>query len=199
FFWVASVLVWVWSTRISGKWEGLAASLLFTSLPPVLAHAGLATTDMALTACLLGAIYAFTLWLERPTVRQTLFLGLASGAAVLSKFTTFLFLPACAVVLLTAYWFAEKLSWRTILQHARSQIKLLTLAGVVAFLVIWAGYRFSLNPLPRKQTHLMVADSWHRRTATRPRQSDCGDSHSRGRAHPGTAVGLLSRPGRAPC
>src|SRR3989442_10442556 len=33
-------LVWVWSTRISGKWEGLAASLLFTSLPPVLAHAG---------------------------------------------------------------------------------------------------------------------------------------------------------------
>jgi hypothetical protein len=157
FFWVASVLVWVWSTRISGKWEGLAASLLFTSLPPVLAHAGLATTDMALTACLLGAIYAFTLWLETPTLRQTLFLGLASGAAVLSKFTTFLFLPACAVVLLTAYWFAEKLSGRTILQHARSQIKLLTLAGAVAFLVMWAGYRFSLNPLPRKQTHLMVA------------------------------------------
>ena len=40
-------------------------SLLFTTLPPVLAHAGIATTDMAITSTVVLAVYCAVRWLDR--------------------------------------------------------------------------------------------------------------------------------------
>src|SRR5207247_2150888 len=51
-FWLASLVVYGWARRDFGAPEAAIAAGLFTLLPPVLAHAGLATTDMALAACL---------------------------------------------------------------------------------------------------------------------------------------------------
>ncbi|MBX5497296.1 MAG: glycosyl transferase, partial [Bryobacteraceae bacterium] len=49
FFWLASLAVFLWANRVAGRLAALVAVLLFTTTPPVLAHAGLATTDMAIT------------------------------------------------------------------------------------------------------------------------------------------------------
>jgi hypothetical protein len=51
FFWLACFVIFLWARRDFGKPVAVLATALFTLIPSVLAHAGLATTDMALTAC----------------------------------------------------------------------------------------------------------------------------------------------------
>ena len=50
FFLIAGIAVFLLARRAAGPWPGVVAVLLFTTLPPVLAHAGFATTDLALAA-----------------------------------------------------------------------------------------------------------------------------------------------------
>src|SRR4051812_12566181 len=45
FFLLATLLVFAWTRRLAGGWAAGWATVLFTTLPPVLAQAGLATTD----------------------------------------------------------------------------------------------------------------------------------------------------------
>src|SRR5579872_6257558 len=52
FFWIACAVVYFWGRRYFSPAVAVLALALFTFLPPVLAHSGLATTDMALTAFL---------------------------------------------------------------------------------------------------------------------------------------------------
>jgi hypothetical protein len=146
FFLVTTWMVWAWSRMLFGDAAALLATLLFTTLPPVLAHSGLATTDIPLTATFTGTLLAFTCWLERPTYFYSLLLGLAGGLAILSKFTALLFLPACGLTLLVWRWVATRgISER---QNASGHRLLpLGLALFAVFLVIWGGYRFSAATL----------------------------------------------------
>jgi hypothetical protein len=47
FFFVAAVVVWLWARRLFGAPTAALAAVLVATLPPMLAHGGLATTDMA--------------------------------------------------------------------------------------------------------------------------------------------------------
>src|SRR5579871_1027885 len=66
FFWLACAIVYLWSRRYFDETIALTATGLFTLLPPILAHAGLACTDMALAAVVGAAFYALVRWAERP-------------------------------------------------------------------------------------------------------------------------------------
>ena len=143
FFILACVLVWLWSRRLFGNSAALAATLLFSTLPPILAHAGLATTDMAISTFVFGATYAFALWLERPGWKQSVLFGLCVAMATLSKFSALLFLPVCLLVTLLLYLRAERPS----IYQASRKIPSAVLVLTVAILVVWAGYRFSFGPL----------------------------------------------------
>ena len=79
FFLLACVMVFLWGNRIGGPLAGLAATFCFSTIPPVLAHAGLVTTDMAATAFTATAAYSALLWAERPDRRRTAALGVAVG------------------------------------------------------------------------------------------------------------------------
>lgn len=129
FFWIASAVVFFWGLRTAGPAGALFASLLFTTLPPVLAHSGLITTDMAAAAWTGAAALASLFWVERPGKWQTVLFGVALGLACLSKFSALLFLPAALLLMHRAQL------WR----HRRS----LAAACALALVVIWAGYRFS--------------------------------------------------------
>ncbi|HJZ04914.1 MAG TPA: phospholipid carrier-dependent glycosyltransferase, partial [Patescibacteria group bacterium] len=50
FFVIATLVVWIWARLYFGGLTALLSVILFTTLPPVLAHSGLATTDMACAA-----------------------------------------------------------------------------------------------------------------------------------------------------
>jgi 4-amino-4-deoxy-L-arabinose transferase-like glycosyltransferase len=135
FFWLACAVVWMAGARWYGRGEAACAVLLFTLLPPVLAHASLATTDMALTATFGLALYALLRWWQTPKLAHGAAMGAAVAVAVLAKFSSLAFLPACALAL--AALFGRP--WRGARAHLVSG-----LAGLaVALVVIWAGYRFS--------------------------------------------------------
>ena len=71
FFLLACVMVFLWGNRTGGPVAGLMATFLFTTIPPVLAHATLVTTDMAATAFTVTGAYIWLLWAERPDWRRT--------------------------------------------------------------------------------------------------------------------------------
>ena len=74
------------------------AVLFFTFLPPVLAHAGLATTDMGLTAFLGAAFLAGVVWIEGSGFRARYLPGVAPlrpgyGAGPMASIRTQLAFP----------------------------------------------------------------------------------------------------------
>ncbi len=109
FFWIAAVSVYLWALRISEPRAALFALLLFTTTPPVLAHSGLATTDMALCAFVSASLLAMLWWMDRPGVWRSLVFGLLTGLAILSKFSALVFLPAVWTILA----FVHRDKWRS--------------------------------------------------------------------------------------
>src|SRR5262249_27251536 len=108
FFLLATVLVWYWARVRYGDRPALFATFLFTTSPVVLAHAGLATTDMAVTAIFTGALLACVNLLDRPTYTRSAVAGMAAGFATLCKFSVLGFLPACALALLIFKWLLRR-------------------------------------------------------------------------------------------
>jgi 4-amino-4-deoxy-L-arabinose transferase-like glycosyltransferase len=127
------------------------AVALFTLLPPVLAHAGLACTDMALAACLGAAFLALILWAESPASsrwKRGALLGVAAALAALSKFTALLYLPAAAAIVLLFYLAVERPGLRKLAALVRERAATFAFAVLVGALVIWAGYLFSFGKVP---------------------------------------------------
>jgi 4-amino-4-deoxy-L-arabinose transferase-like glycosyltransferase len=143
FFVLASFLVWLWTRRVFGSTAGLVATLLFTSLPPVLAHGGLATTDMAFTAGLFAAVYGFARWMERPAWPEAVFLGVGLALAVTTKYSALLFLPICLLLVFMLARGGGEGRTRPWLPSAVT----LSIALLVAFVGVWAAYRFSFGPV----------------------------------------------------
>jgi 4-amino-4-deoxy-L-arabinose transferase-like glycosyltransferase len=122
------------------------AVFLFTFLPPVLGHAGLATNDMALTALLGAAFVTGWQWLEDPTWKRALCFGLCSGLMVLAKFSCLVFFPVVVALILAPSWRAAR--------ALGARLPTLALAVAAACLIIWAGYRFSFGMEPNAGVRL---------------------------------------------
>ena len=133
FFLLACTVVWLWGRKLLGDWGALAPVFLFTNLPPVLAHSGVATMDMAIGAGICTALFAYTLWLEEGTLRRAIFFGIGLALAILSKFSAVLLLPVClAAITLLHPRARQKRNWAWI---------------PVAFVLVWGAYRFSFGPM----------------------------------------------------
>jgi 4-amino-4-deoxy-L-arabinose transferase-like glycosyltransferase len=145
-FLLATAMVFVWGNRLSGPGTGVIAMALFGALPPILAHAGLATTDMPVTATVITALWFFRLWLEDPSRKRTLLLGAAIGLGCVSKFSFLMYFPVGALVLLIP---------RLRGLDYKRRLGQLAGAGVVAFLMIWAAYRFEHGLLYTTALHAM--------------------------------------------
>lgn len=129
FFALACAIVFVWTRKLYGTHAALAALLLFATQPTVIAHAALATTDMAAAATIAAALYAFHLWLEQPAYKRAALLGLAIGAAVASKFSAIAFLPAAFGAML-------------LLRRPKKEHVSAIVAIAVAVVTVLAVYRF---------------------------------------------------------
>jgi hypothetical protein len=147
FFWIACLVTWWWGVHYYGRREAVAAVFLFTFLEPILAHSGLATTDIALTAFMGAAFLTGALWLEDPTLRRTLMFGVAVGLTVLSKFSSLVFFPAAVALALAWYWYAERPAAARLAHSARTLAPGLGLAAAVALVLVWGGYRFHFGPV----------------------------------------------------
>jgi 4-amino-4-deoxy-L-arabinose transferase-like glycosyltransferase len=145
FFILNAVVVFLWARRYFGGAAAVLATLLFALEPTVLAHAGLATTDMPLAACLTAAFFALLVWAEDPTWLHSVVLGLFTALAVVSKFTALGFFPAAAVFALGTWLAVTRPGFERVIVAAKSRLLPFLLAVAVGAVVIWAVYSFSFG------------------------------------------------------
>src|SRR5262245_38156242 len=146
FFVLMCVVVYLWALRWFNRAAALWALLLITCLPPILGHAGLATLDVACAATVAAALYQLLRWLENPRPGQAAIFGVALSLAFLSKFSSLGFLPIC-FALAIAYLLVAKRDVLFSSGMLTTRIRQLGITAAVAFLVAWAGYRFSLKAI----------------------------------------------------
>ncbi len=149
FFWIGSLVVWFWGRQLHGAMAALAALLLFTNLPPILGHAGLATTDLAVAALFPCAAWVFTRWLDEPDLRNSILLSLFFALALASKFSALPFSVASVAAVLAIRWLALRghtsrpwLVW----------FKATMIFAALSIFIILAFYRFSSGSLAEAKT-----------------------------------------------
>jgi hypothetical protein len=145
FFVLAAVTVYLWTRRYFGGAAAVLSTALFTLVPTVLAHAGVATTDMGLTGCLTAAFFAMLVWAEQPTWLHSVLLGLATGLAAVSKFTALGFFPAAAVFAAITWFFVVRPGTNGATAAAKARALPFVVAVVTGAFVIWAVYLFSFG------------------------------------------------------
>jgi hypothetical protein len=145
FFWLACWGVFLWGRYLWGPAAGVAAVFLLSMMPLVLAHAGLATTDMALTGTFVLAAFTLVRLLEAPEARRGVWCGLALGFMLVAKFSGIPYF-GLSVALGCAWWLIRHRGPGGAVTGARLQW--LGAAAAVAFLVVWSVYRFSFAGYP---------------------------------------------------
>jgi hypothetical protein len=117
----------------AGIVEAVIAAVFFALLPPVLAHAAIATTDLAVTALFAIALAVLHRWSVQPDWPLTAALAVAVGVGLLTKFSFPVYFGLAALALFVV---------DRRLPHRRAVV-----AAVAALVVVWAGYFF--RQLPR--------------------------------------------------
>lgn len=144
------LLIFLWARRLWGPEGALVSATLATLSPTMLAHSGLATSDMAMAFFLLASVGAWWRHLHDGRTRWWIVSLAVFGGAFVAKFTAVL-LPGMLGLLLL--WRATRpepfvLAGRTFASGpARLAGLTLSLAahGAVAWAVVWAffGFRYS--------------------------------------------------------
>jgi 4-amino-4-deoxy-L-arabinose transferase-like glycosyltransferase len=160
FFWLACLVVYLWGARYFSRAVAAAAVLFFSFLPPVLAHSGLATTDIAVTAFLGAAFLAGRIWVERPSLAGGALFGASAGLMVLSKFSCLAFFPASVVLALAWYFYRVRPKPGLVLRAAIRRLPSFALAVSIGCLLVWAGYRFSFGAVPFASFRLPAPELW---------------------------------------
>ncbi len=131
--------VWRWAETLWGEEGALLAVAMAALDPNLLAHAAVAATDLGATVGIFAATFFFRRWLLRPTRGRALAMGGALGLALGTKSTALMLPPLFFLLLLFA---------RPPRQSLSAWFRTLFLAGGMAFLTLWALYRFTFGTLP---------------------------------------------------
>jgi hypothetical protein len=143
FYICCAALVFVWTRRKYGDVAALASIFLFSTLPTVLAFAGLAYSDMAGACTQSGAVFALMLWLDQPSWRRTLLLGAGIGLALAAKLTSLIFVLVSGVAILALRWLVRKKQvWQ--LSPFRTAARF-SVALLLAGAVVWSTYGFEFG------------------------------------------------------
>jgi hypothetical protein len=99
FWWILLFYGRLVGRLLSGPWAGRLAVALLACEPSMVAHAALATTDIALTGCLLALAYHFCLGRNCGWFHRLLIPALCFGAAVLAKASGLVYGLVCLVMI----------------------------------------------------------------------------------------------------
>jgi hypothetical protein len=97
---LGGMIICEWTTRLFGKWPGIASLCVWCWLPPVLAHGALVTSDMPAAVVALMAARCFWAFLVAPGLRTAGLAGLTLGLAASTKFTLLALYPCWGFLLL---------------------------------------------------------------------------------------------------
>lgn len=163
FLLIGMIATAAWTARYFGHVAGVIAMAMYASLPPLLGHAGIVTTDSPVAALMAVALLTFDWWLDAPTWKRTMVLGAVIGLGTLTKYSFLVFFPVSVIAIVLARWAGarrpprENPSPTTLLPAKRGEgarradegqaIVKLAVSLLVAFIVIWGGYRFQYDTL----------------------------------------------------
>lgn len=99
FWWLVLAYAWRTGRQLAGPWGGRLAVAWLASEPNLLAHASLATADIAVTACLLALAYQFRAGREAGWIRRVGVPTVWFAATVLSKASGLILGPVCLLVI----------------------------------------------------------------------------------------------------
>jgi hypothetical protein len=151
---IAIVLTWALARRaLRDDRLAIAAAALFSFCPPVLGHAGLATTDVPYTATALLAMLAGLRWLEARTTGRALVLGAALGLAMGTKLAA----PVLGLAIVVAALVKRRTAGAAEPLGGRARAVQLLALGASAALVLFAVYGGDWGR-PRTQADPAVLD-----------------------------------------
>jgi hypothetical protein len=159
-----AAVVYRWGRELYGQWSGWLALVLLAFCPNILAHAGLATTDLGVAAFFIMTLYAWTRFLHRQTRFWLIASGVAFGLTQASKFSALVLIPLLGVMTLWVAMRTERpiqipirkaVGARCIIplkscvvRRVTSAIAALIVMGLIGLVALWASYLFSLRPYP---------------------------------------------------
>lgn len=137
---LCGLLLFIWSRSLYGNGAGLLSLFLYCFSPDIIAHSGLATTDMVGTFFILLSLYSFWLFMKCPSYWKAIASGVCLGLAQLSKYNAILLYPI--FVLSVFLPLLEK-------ESRNSAAVIMKLIGIiiVSLIVVWAGYGFDRQPI----------------------------------------------------
>lgn len=161
------VLIFLFTRDLFGERAGCFAVALFAFEPTVLAHGRIVHTDMAAALVYLLFFYALRGYWKNRTWRRASILGLASGIALVTKFSMIIMLPLLACLALGGAIFAARMK-----MPAKRPLLHAGLAFMIVLAVINSAYYFRRPPVttpdiawvklqsPEKFDNLMAGFRW---------------------------------------
>jgi hypothetical protein len=140
-----ALLIFFAAQEMFSTGAALFALALFVLDPNLLAHGALVTTDAGAACLIFAAIYAFYRYAKRPSAGRLLVVSLATGMAILTKFTGILVIPM--FVLLAV----REIAARPALERKRNALQwlyALAAMGAIVYVMIWAAYGFRYAARP---------------------------------------------------
>src|SRR5262245_8565269 len=126
-----------WAFDLYGADAALVALALFAFSPSLLAHGHLVTVDVAGTLGFLLALYANWRFLDSPSTRTAIWLGVAAGAANLLTLS-----GAVLAMMMIPPWIVRMTMGRRTSIAPREWARLLLVVGVVSLATLNTGYGF---------------------------------------------------------
>jgi hypothetical protein len=144
FWWLLLIYALRAGRALAGHWGGRLAVLLIACQPVLLGHAALATTDIAVTACLLMLAYEFSAGRDSRWPRRVALPAVLYGIAILAKASALVFGPLLIVVIeLERAWCDGALAGGVNAWRARARLIWKDLwkiiAGGLAFTFLYCG------------------------------------------------------------
>ncbi len=131
-------LVLVFTAKLARCWFGVWPATFVTTLvafdPTLLAHSALATTDVALAASVLAAVFVYTSKLHKPWPERVLVPGVVFGLALLCKASALAYVPLL-------WWIV---AWPTTRHEAKEFIQRLGIGFLV--MLLWCGSDWQSEP-----------------------------------------------------
>jgi 4-amino-4-deoxy-L-arabinose transferase-like glycosyltransferase len=135
------VIILRFAADLFGANAGLLALTLFAFDPNLIAQSRLSTTDLGLALTMTFAVWRMWAWLKRPSRRNLIILGIATGLAVTTKFTGLLLAPMFLFVALIYPVNSDQTYGRAIVRRVLSLI----VVGLITLIVIWIVYGFEIR------------------------------------------------------
>ena len=160
---VAGIAWWSW--RLGGPLAGAVAAAAFCLDPNFLAHSPLVKNDVPIALVFLAFMAAVWCVGRRTTFLNCSALALTMGAALTVKFSGILTIPILILALAIGAFLPEPWPWMKRIVATRLR-RLAVAAGIafascaVAYLCIWACYRFRYGPSSDPQQTFDLSETW---------------------------------------